>query len=62
MVVEALVAVRLEIVVLPRFEVPDTYKFVEVAFTNIALVDVTAVPEAEVKKSGPESVPPANGR
>ncbi len=55
-------AVRLEIVVLPRFEVPDTYKFVEVAFTNIALVDVTAVPEAEVKKSGPESVPPANGR
>lgn len=53
---------RLEIVVLPKFEVPDTYKFVEVALTKIALVDVTAVPEAEVKNSGPARVPPANGK
>ena len=39
-----------------------TDKLVDVAFTNIPLVDVTAVPLAEVKNNGPVSVPPANGK
>ena len=60
--VEALVTTKLEIVVLPKLLTPETYKLVEVAFTNIALVEVTAVPLAEVKNNGPVSVPPTNGR
>ncbi len=35
---------------------------VEVIDVARTIVEVTAVPEAEVKKSGPVSVPPANGR
>lgn len=58
----ALVAVKLEMVVLPRLVVPDIYRFVEVAFTKIALVEVAAVPEALVKYSGPVNVPPASGK
>lgn len=49
-------------VVLPRFVMPDTYKLVVEALTKTALVEVTIVPEAEVKYSGPVNVPPARGR
>ena len=62
LVVVALVATRFEIPAVPRLLTPETYRFVEVAFTKIALVDVRAVPLAEVKNRGPLSVPPANGK
>lgn len=35
---------------------------VDVAFIKMALVEVTAVPEAEVKNNGPARVPPASGK
>ena len=62
LVVVAFVATRFEIFALPKLATPETYKFVEVAFTNIALVEVKAVPLALVKNNGPVSVPPASGR
>ncbi len=40
----------------------EANKLVELALTKIALVEVTAVPEAEVKNNGPARVPPASGR
>ena len=62
LVVVALVATRVEIPAVPKLLTPETYKFVEVALTKIALVDVRAVPLAEVNTKEPERVPPARGR
>ena len=41
---------------------PEAYKLVVETLTKMALVEVMAVPEALVKKSGPVNVPPANGK
>lgn len=62
LVVVALVATRLEIPTVPKLLTPETYRFVEVAFTNIALVEVRVVPLAAVKNRGPLNVPPANSK
>lgn len=47
---------------LGRFTTPEIYKFVEVTFVAKMLVEVTIVPDAEVKLSGPDNDPPVSKR
>ena len=62
-----LVVVTLVIVVLPRLDVSEIYKLVEVAevatkLEKKALVEVTDVPVAVVKPKAPERVPPVRSK
>ncbi len=59
----AVVNVKLPpILVVPKFEAPETYKLVLVTFTKKALVEVIMVPLAVVKISPPDNVPPVKSR
>lgn len=45
-----------------RLRVPDTYRLVVVALVANKLVEVTMVPDAEVKPSGPDNDPPVSNK